>query len=460
MGVQNFSFLTRVLPGFKVNGSKIKIIHEPSHFYQELVNRSQQSSNRIVMSALYLGTGGKENKLIEAVNENLIRNENLRVKMLLDWCRGTRLVNNQSSSTLLMKLKSSANSRSQIYFYHTPYLRGYIKKMLPSKWNEIIGLQHCKVYIFDNSLIISGANLSNDYFTNRQDRYILIEDCSNLADFYEGLIDTIGKISLVLSKDGQFKTMPEFSSHPYNGELQQYIKESYKHVSNFLTTEKERNTVDLDSFDTIVFPSVEMGQIGIKQDSLITSEILRSGSSNGTFHFATGYFNLTETYMKDVIDNSSSDFNILMAHPRANGFLGAKWPLSGIPHAYTLIARNFFKSLILKKSDKRINLFEYQKPGWTFHAKGLWFSSNNVWNNLPCLTMIGSPNFGYRSVDKDLETQVTILTKNKNLKEQLSLERDKLYEMGSVVTKETFKDPERRVPKWVKTVVGLARKFF
>ena len=26
----------------------------------------------------------------------------------------------------------------------------------------------CKVYIFDNSLIMSGANLSQDYFTNRQ----------------------------------------------------------------------------------------------------------------------------------------------------------------------------------------------------------------------------------------------------------------------------------------------------
>ena len=28
--------------------------------------------------------------------------------------------------------------------------------------------------MFDDSLIISGANLSGDYFTNRQDRYLLI----------------------------------------------------------------------------------------------------------------------------------------------------------------------------------------------------------------------------------------------------------------------------------------------
>ena len=41
------------------------------------------------------------------------------------------------------------------------------RKVLPQRWNEIVGLQHCKVYIFDDSVIISGANLSSDYFTDR-----------------------------------------------------------------------------------------------------------------------------------------------------------------------------------------------------------------------------------------------------------------------------------------------------
>ena len=63
-----------------------------------------------------------------------------------------------------------------------------MKRLLPSKWNETVGLQHCKVYVFDDSLIISGANLSQDYFTSRQDRYVLIENCPGLADYYEELV--------------------------------------------------------------------------------------------------------------------------------------------------------------------------------------------------------------------------------------------------------------------------------
>ena len=34
-------------------------------------------------------------------------------------------------------------------------------------------------------MIISGANLSNDYFTSRIDRYVLFENCPELINFYE-----------------------------------------------------------------------------------------------------------------------------------------------------------------------------------------------------------------------------------------------------------------------------------
>uniref|UniRef100_A0A1B0BLK9 CDP-diacylglycerol--glycerol-3-phosphate 3-phosphatidyltransferase n=1 Tax=Glossina palpalis gambiensis TaxID=67801 RepID=A0A1B0BLK9_9MUSC len=57
------------------------------------------------------------------------------------------------------------------------------KRWIPPRWNELLGLQYMKIYLCDDAVLISGANLSNDYFTNRQDRYILIED-KTLADLY------------------------------------------------------------------------------------------------------------------------------------------------------------------------------------------------------------------------------------------------------------------------------------
>jgi len=461
MGVQNFRFLAKELPGFKVHGSQIKIIHEPKHFYRELVNQSLNSRNRIVMSALYLGTDKKEKKLVEAVKESLDNNEKLRVKLLLDWCRGTRVVKNQSSSSLLSQLKMTADQRCQLYFYHTPYLRGLLKWLLPSKWNETVGLQHCKVYVFDDNLIVSGANLSMDYFTNRQDRYIMIENCPRLADYFEGLVDTISTFSLEMDGEGVFNTRKGFNSHPFKGKLSDFVEKSSEVVRTFITDQSNINKVDIENCDTVVFPTIEMGQLGIKQDSVVTSKILRNGAQGGIFYFATGYFNLTDSYMMDMMDSEQSNYSILMAHPEANGFLGARGLAGGIPHAYTLIAKTFYNLLLSQNQQEKIKLYEYQKEGWTFHAKGLWYSPNNndILSN-PCLTMIGSPNFGYRSVSKDLESQITILTSNKDLQEQLGLEKSRLYNQGTQVDSLTYQQEDRRVPAWVKMVVGVARKFF
>ena len=69
----------------RVHGSQIKIIHEPKYFYQELGKRSLTSKNRIVMSALYLGTEEKEKekRLVEAMGDSLQRHDNLRVKIVV-----------------------------------------------------------------------------------------------------------------------------------------------------------------------------------------------------------------------------------------------------------------------------------------------------------------------------------------------------------------------------------------
>ena len=53
---------------------------------------------------------------------------------------------------------------------------------------------------------------------------------------------------------------------------------------------------------------------------------------------------------------------------------------------------------------------------------GLWYYLEG--EDHPCLTLIGSPNFGYRSVHRDLEAQIAIVTENKELQAQLQQVRD------------------------------------
>ena len=132
---------------------------EPNIFYETLIEKTSQASQRITFASLYLGTGNHEKSLVKALESALKRNQDSNLSILLDATRGSRGTQN-NSRTMLLPLVQSFSQQCSIHFYHTPALRGLLKKILPERWNEIVGLQHLKIYIFDNSLLISHANLA------------------------------------------------------------------------------------------------------------------------------------------------------------------------------------------------------------------------------------------------------------------------------------------------------------
>ena len=67
---------------------------------------------------------------------------------------------------------------------------------------------------------------------------------------------------------------------------------------------------------------------------------------------------------------------------------------------------------------------------------------------------------GYRSVYRDLESQLAIVTVNSSLRDQLDEERRNLFQSGEAVTSSTFKSPDRSVPLWVRFVIKVFRHFF
>lgn len=78
-------------------------------------------------------------------------------------------------------------------------------------------------------------------------------------------------------------------------------------------------------------------------------------------------------------------------------------------------------------------------------------------SDLPNLTLIGSSNFGERSVNRDLETQVCLVTSNRSLQHSLQAEVNNLFDLGSTAEQALAQRP---VPKWVRAVVSLFRNYF
>ena len=131
----------------------------------------------------------------------------------------------------------------------------------------------------------------------------------------------------------------------------------------------------------------------------------------------------------------------------------------GIPNAYSLISSRRYNNLLKKNVAKKMKFYEFHRPGWTFHGKGLWAHLDGK-DSPQFFTLIGSPNFGKRSVYRDMEAQVGIVTVDEQLKHDLIEERDQFFKDCSFVIKETFHENGRTPAWWVWGIATLMNTFF
>jgi CDP-diacylglycerol--glycerol-3-phosphate 3-phosphatidyltransferase len=332
-----------------------------------------------------------------------------------------------------------------------------LKKVLPERIKEVMGVLHLKLYIFDNNVIISGANLSNDYFTNRQDRYILIQDCKELADFFESLVDSISKFSFKATAND--KITYENNVHPFLDKFDVYRRELGNDIKNVINSYYENynlKTYKNDSNCAYVFPLVQLNYCNIKTDQAVTNKFFKLASENCEICFTTGYFNLTNEYVRSIIKENKGKFKVLVSSPESNGFFKAKGLSGVIPLIYSCYEEDFFKYSQLLYRD--IKFFEYKRENWSYHAKGIWYYPFQN-NQLPTMTLVGSSNYGFRSVYRDVEAQILIYTKNKELQTKINYEKINLFHNTSLVNSDSFAC-RKKFSNFMKFFVRRLKHFF
>ncbi|KAJ2800329.1 CDP-diacylglycerol--glycerol-3-phosphate 3-phosphatidyltransferase [Coemansia guatemalensis] len=456
-----FAPLTKGRPVFRIT-QPISVIHEPQSFYQELLRGISHARRRVYLSSLYLGS--EENELISALGQALSRQPDLQVHILLDCLRGTRTDSQGMSSAALLAPLIAAHGadRVRVSMYHTPALSGLSKQAWPQRYNEAFGLQHIKGYIFDDDIIISGANLSRDYFTNRQDRYMRISD-RQFVNYFAGLIDAIGQFSFRVAAGNRMQTlsstnyrleMPHSMPDP-SQEPREFVREANEVMAQFLQRTEIENAIDehdINERDTLAIPTVQMRQLGITQDEQHMAEFIELADAFARRHhggchnlMASAYFNFSEQYKSSVL-SSPSQWELLVASPQANGFYAAKGISQFIPDMYSIIEHGFLRDVAKHGRNKDVAVAEYKRDGWTFHGKGVWCYLNQ---RLPQLIMVGSPNYGYRSIYRDLEAQVTLIPGSEHLRKDIHQEAQRLLAQSKTVSEPELRQRIRDTPLWV-----------
>ncbi|KAF2219716.1 hypothetical protein BDZ85DRAFT_276148 [Elsinoe ampelina] len=463
----------KLAPRFDVSASQICILETPSEFYSTLKAKILSAKRSVFLSTLYIGK--EETEFVNTIREALRKNPKLRVSILTDYLRGTRENPARSCATLLAELYKEFPKRVEVFMYHTPNLNGFKKQILPARINEGWGLQHMKLYGFDDEIMLSGANLSDDYFTNRQDRYHLISS-AEVTQYYRRIYNAVCKLSYRMAPKGDrgeethLKWNTESSTpNPITNSLK-YIQSATKELTPLIRPFKRAQNPDA---DTHIYPLFQFSPL-LEPDrsteltamKVLLARLAMPGFAGSRWTFTAGYFNMTPEIRERLLATNPVQGTVIAASPWANGFYGSKGVSGMLPAAYTHMAKQFLSAVSKLKLSNQIKLKEWrygtvnEPGGWTYHAKGLWITLPKEKD--PSITLIGSSNYTKRSYSLDLEANALITTTNPDLKKRLGEEQAWLQKHATEVTPTDYERTERRVgihvrlAMWIVTLVGGA----
>ncbi|EMD38152.1 hypothetical protein CERSUDRAFT_134754 [Gelatoporia subvermispora B] len=463
-----------------MSSSDVQILHEPKDFYQCLLNTVRHAQRRLFISSLYIGS--EDIELIDTMHASLRRNPDLQVHIHLDYNRSTR-PEPRSTAHLLLPLLRDFPDRVHVYLFRSPKLKGLLAKLVPPRFNEGWGTWHPKIYGADDDVLISGANLNTSYFSNRQDRYIHLTAQPQLAQYCCKFLEAASTFSYSLlpgssAEEDYTLQWRDECSHPHHieakaAEALRILHASYmdsatasEHGASF----HDEESVKQDAPDVIVLPVIQAGQFNIREEEecldLLFTELRKHATPRGAkldtydgplVDLTSGYFGLHKPYQNLVL-RSRVACRILAASPEANGFLGSRGISGRIPEGYTFLEQRFMKAVRAAglewsptdrdavPSETGIQLGEWEKEGWTYHAKGIWLRPTTTSD--PVLTLFGSTNLNSRSSNLDTELSFIMLTSSPALRARLGEEVDHLRAHA-----QPWRGRERRVRPGTKALV-------
>jgi CDP-diacylglycerol--glycerol-3-phosphate 3-phosphatidyltransferase len=457
----------------------VEVLTSPKAFYEALMECAGRAAGRVVLSSLYVGGGPRERALLETLQARLGRMREMQMRVLVDANRAERRLGegDATSVSLLQPLVNAFPHRVILELFQAPLAGGAAKPpfYVRGRLRELPGVMHAKAYLFDDTLILSGANLSESYFTTRQDRAVLIRGNSALADFYDRLLGVFGYFAQrrfeareAVSPDGALG-LPSLPLRDADGrhEWTRESREEFRRQLHALLSSGGRRVSPeflSNPAATLLFPTVQAGAVGLAQDNEVFEELLLSHTApQFAVDVATGYASFSPRARR-LLGNLEGALRVLVAAPGAHGWHGARGAYGLVPRVYDALLSEHVQAMA--RGAQPASTLEYARADHSFHAKGVWIDARGGGGGDggreaspgPFLSLVGSSNYGRRSLDKDVEVQALLATNDSDLRRALRAEREALFAHGTPVGPDSFFGP-RAPPRWARALVQRYAQF-
>ncbi|RNF16793.1 putative phosphatidylglycerophosphate synthase [Trypanosoma cruzi] len=429
------SFLQETCCALPVRAESVRILPSPKRFFEELQKRVHAAKRRIIISALYIGDGPLARQFVACLEDKVAEmarsGQPLDVCLLLDYNRMHDRHNLLTLKQLLTLAHSTSGSATGIDSQAMVRVRLFLFQT-PCRWNrlfapfgrakEALGVQHTKIFCFDDcDTILSGANLSDDYFSTRMDRYVVIEDNVHVTAWFSDLAHTLCRMSHCVVCHGEALTGhnatnnnnnnnnnsnngdvnsngrnmrnrsngytvhkkselvilpnalgidPSLESAAFSARAKQLLEEFAARAvaaSELFSPEEEK-----EEYDTFLFPTLQFARANIFHDSLVVQQLLHKAPASTRIFFTSPYLNMYAPFVDEMLA-SETTYDFITASVNTNGWRGAKGLAGYIPYFYLQLERAFYFLMREYGCSDRVRVREFSVDGLTFHAKGVWF---------------------------------------------------------------------------------------
>ena len=525
----------------------------PDEFHTTLCRLITSAKRRVYLASLYIGPAAnptsspKELELLTAIQSTSAP----QVKILLDKNRGLRSVPitnddpNQNNSLTERTISSAEacfraiqekvpqrnehtlqadHGSSGVYLFTV--LPQWQQFILPNPYNEVAGVFHLKCYIIDDDIIFTGANLSEEYFSDRIDRYLWLtegnqpptsttnaDQASSLIAFYIHLLDNLCQHADPYTPHNTEKSF-YYSKRTSKMELMHRLIDLFTVEESTSINESRTNgdghdpssaTTEDENVVAYVVPTFQSPNScfpGLHQmipsDATVVSNLVdaisdlaKENTHSFQLRLASAYLNLTDRMIEALGNCYKLRIYLLTAgyishgfkpNPKKIGNKGKSW----IPAVFDALGRQSVDAVRQKQldafgmwSDQLTSMWYFQREAWTFHAKGIWFTScvrnsMNATHDLAqkplelddvstlCAAIHGSGNHGERSAGCDIESNLIFVFTDLSDGQASKLQRNFQADWNSICQYARSSEGEKIQPLSfrLRTLLPWIRSFF
>ena len=403
----HYRTLLHRLPSLAVNAEQIEVLYSAQSFKQRLLQLIASAQQRIYLAALYLQDDAAGREILTALYEAKQARPELDICLFVDFHRAQRG---------LIGHKGQGGNHKMYQAFSERYAEQINIYGVPVKSRELLGVLHLKGFVFDDTLLYSGASLNDIYLHQgeryRFDRYHQFSDAplaDTMVDYMCRLfIDNPAVPSLLA------ETIP--SARQLRPVIRQFKLQMKRIKYQFSDAERQAGQV-------AVTPLSGLGKRGNLLNRTIRT-LLRS--SQEQLFICTPYFNLPKPLAKDVhaLLKRGVSVTLVIGDKTANDFyISPDEPfrtIGGLPYLYETNLRRFARAHQTAIYQGKLNIMLWRHERNSYHLKGIFVDDD--------LAMVTGNNLNPRAWGLDLENGLLLQDPEQLLKPSFEQEKNNILQ--------------------------------